>query len=112
MWTDAICINQRDDAEKAVQIKQMGSIYARSSHLIIWAGEASQDSDSGMEIFRELGEELKEGSYWDVDLASVSLIKDLSKEGRAFDPKPWVAVNRLNRRHWFDRVWVLYFSLH
>ena len=107
MWIDAICINQKDDAEKAVQVRQMQLIYARTSHLVIWVGEASEDSDLGMETLKQVGEELKEGSYWDVDLANVSLIKKLPQEGSAFNPKPWVAANRLFRRNWFERVWVL-----
>ena len=108
MWIDAICINQNDVAERAVQVEQMQDIYARTSHLIIWVGAASEseDSDTGMETLGQLGEELKEGSYWDVDLANVSLIKNLDQEKRGFDPKPWVAANRLFRRDWFERVWV------
>ena len=106
MWVDAVCINQRDDVEKSVQVKQMQLIYARTSHLVIWVGEASGDSDLGMETVRQVGGELKEGSHWDVDLADVSLIKSLLGEKKAFDPKPWVAANRLLRRDWFERVWV------
>ena len=111
MWVDAVCINQRDDVEKSVQVKQMQLIYARTSHLVIWVGEASGDSDLGMETVRQVGGELKEGSHWDVDLADVSLIKSLLGEKKAFDPKPWVAANRLLRRDWFERVWVILLSM-
>ena len=110
LWVDAVCLNQKDDAEKSVQVRQMQFIYARTSHLVIWVGEADGDSDLGMELVRQVGEELKEGSYWDADLADASLIKDLVREKKAFDPKPWVAANRLLRRDWFERVWVLYSS--
>lgn len=85
----------------------MQLIYARTSHLVVWVGEASEDSDLGMETLKQVGEELKEGTDWDVDLANASLIKKHPQEGRAFDPKPWVAANRLFRRNWFERVWVL-----
>ena len=111
MWVDAICINQKDDAEKSVQVQQMRLIYARTSHLVIWVGEASGDSDLGMETMRQVGEELKEGTHWDVDLASVSLIKSFLREKKAFDPRPWVAANRLLRRDWFERVWVISLSI-
>ena len=106
MWVDAVCINQKDDVEKSVQVKQMQLIYARTSHLVIWVGEASGDSDLGMETVRQVGGQLKGASHWDVDLADVSLIKSLSREKKAFDPKPWVATNRLLRWDWFERVWV------
>ena len=106
MWVDAVCINQRDDEEKSVQVKQMQLIYARTSHLVIWVGEVSGDSDLEMETVRQVGGELKGGSVCDVDLADVSLIKSLLRERKAFDPKPWVAANRLLRRDWFERAWV------
>ena len=111
MWVDAVCINQDDMGERSVQVKQMQSIYARTSHLVIWVGEASGDSDLGMETVRQVGGELQGGSYWDVDLANVSLIKNLLSEKKAFDPKPWVAANRSLRRDWFERVWVVSFSM-
>ena len=106
MWIDALCINQNDDAEKTVQVKQMQFIYARTSHLVVWIGEASEDSELGMQTLRQIGEELKEGSHSDVDLANVSFMKRLPEHTAAFDPKPWVAANRLFRRDWFERVWV------
>ena len=111
MWVDAVCINQDDMGERSVQVKQMQSIYARTSHLVIWVGEASGDSDLGMETVRQVGGELQGGSHWDVDLANVSLIKNFLSEKKAFDPKPWVAANRLLRRDWFERVWVILFSV-
>ena len=107
MWIDAICINQSDDAEKSEQVKKMRLIYARTSHLIIWVGEASEDSDLGMRTLKHIGEELKEGPSWEADLANVSLIRDMPEAIESFDPKPWVAINRLFRRSWFERIWVL-----
>ena len=112
MWIDALCINQTDDAEKTVQVKQMQFIYARTPHLVIWVGDASEDSDLGMQTVRQVGEELKEGNCWDVDLANASLIKHLPQDTENFDPKPWIAANRLFRRNWFERVWVLCSQLH
>ena len=39
LWVDAICINQADDAEKAVQVVMMGDIYANTSEALLWLGE-------------------------------------------------------------------------
>lgn len=114
MWIDAICTNQNDVAERTAQVQQMQDIYAHASHLVVWVGVASEseDSDLGMETCRQVGEELKEGDHWNIDLANVSLIKDPHQRKEAFDPKPWVAANRLFRRNWFDRVWVPCSPLH
>ena len=111
MWIDAICINQSDDAEKSEQVKKMQLIYARTSHLVVWVGEASEDSDLGMRTLEQIGEELKEFPLYEVDLANVSLIRNLPESIDYFDPKPWIALNRLFQRPWFQRVWVLYSSI-
>jgi hypothetical protein len=41
LWADAICINQNDDEEKAIQVTQMGEVYRAARHTIIWLGEAT-----------------------------------------------------------------------
>ena len=111
MWIDAMCINQSDNAEKSHQVKKMQLIYARTSHLVVWVGKTSEDSDLAMRTLEQIGEELKEAPFWEVDLANVSLIRDMPEAIESFDPKPWVALNRLFRRPWFERVWVLYSQL-
>jgi hypothetical protein len=38
LWIDAICINQEDEEEKAIQIRMMSAIYAEASMVIVWLG--------------------------------------------------------------------------
>ncbi|KAF3770551.1 HET-domain-containing protein, partial [Cryphonectria parasitica EP155] len=38
LWTDSVCINQRDEAEKAQQVGLMGRIYKMSSCTLICLG--------------------------------------------------------------------------
>ncbi|KAE9367120.1 hypothetical protein N431DRAFT_300133, partial [Stipitochalara longipes BDJ] len=38
LWIDAISINQNDEAEKAIQIRQMGKIYSQASTVLAWLG--------------------------------------------------------------------------
>ena len=40
MWIDAICIDQSDNTEKAVQVGMMRGIYERSTQTIVWVGES------------------------------------------------------------------------
>jgi hypothetical protein len=37
-WIDAICINQQDDAEKDLQVQNMGRIYSQAEHVLAWLG--------------------------------------------------------------------------
>lgn len=39
IWVDALCINQRDDAEKSIQVAQMADIYAGARNVFVWFGE-------------------------------------------------------------------------
>ncbi|KAL7964967.1 heterokaryon incompatibility domain-containing protein [Trichoderma sp. SZMC 28014] len=36
LWVDAVCINQKDDAEKGIQIMMMGKIYSQASQVLVW----------------------------------------------------------------------------
>jgi hypothetical protein len=38
LWTDALCINQNDAIEKALQVGQMGKIYGNAQAVVIWLG--------------------------------------------------------------------------
>lgn len=38
LWIDAICINQNDTDEKAIQIPLMNQIYSKASSVIAWIG--------------------------------------------------------------------------
>lgn len=38
-WADAICINQEDEREKAVQVSQMLQIFQQAKHVIAWLGD-------------------------------------------------------------------------
>lgn len=107
LWIDALSINQSDVIEKTQQVRQMHLIYARTHHLIVWAGERSDDSDMAMQAMRRIGREQEGEDTWDMDTAHPSsMIKEALAAGESFDPKPWVALNRLFRRPWFERTWV------
>jgi hypothetical protein len=45
MWIDAVCINQENLDEKAVQLPLMGAIYSNAQHVAIWLGK----DESGLE---------------------------------------------------------------
>lgn len=53
VWVDAICINQEDDGEKAIQLPLMEEIYAWSQTVYIWLGPGSEGSDRGMDWLRK-----------------------------------------------------------
>ena len=40
LWADAVCINQSDLSEKAVQVGLMGQVYASAAQVLVWLGES------------------------------------------------------------------------
>jgi hypothetical protein len=42
LWIDAICINQKDQAEKTSQVSMMGDIYARAHRVNVWLSRSTE----------------------------------------------------------------------
>ncbi|KAF2820972.1 heterokaryon incompatibility, partial [Ophiobolus disseminans] len=91
-WIDAICINQRDIAEKSTQVQMMGDIYRRASEVIAWLGK----EDSGAVLALE--------SIASIHECQSSLDNLLHR----FDFDAVVkAVGKLIEREWWRRLWVI-----
>jgi len=54
LWIDAIRINQSDVDERGDQVSQMGSIYSKANDVVVWLGEATNDSNQGMDFLNEI----------------------------------------------------------
>jgi hypothetical protein len=59
LWADAICINQDDDQEKAIQVTQMGEVYKAARHTIIWLGEATVQTDEMLSCIRDARKQIQ-----------------------------------------------------
>jgi hypothetical protein len=88
LWADAICINQQDTLEKEQQIRIMAKIYALASHVVVWLGDAAENSDQALEEIRLVGS--RENSF-----------NNSSSKMTQQD-----AVLALLQRPWFRRIWV------
>ncbi len=44
LWVDAVCINQEDISERSQEVLRMLRIYQKAERVVIWLGEASDDS--------------------------------------------------------------------
>ncbi|KAF4873556.1 Heterokaryon incompatibility protein 6, OR allele [Colletotrichum siamense] len=96
LWIDAICINQKDDLEKTVQVRMMGRVYAASYQVVIYLGD---ETPSSRILFEELA--LAE----DAPLVLKGNRRELDRP----HPRPELveAMDHLLDRPWFNRVWVL-----
>lgn len=85
-WADAVCINQSDIDEKSSQIMLMGQIYSKARTVKVWLGEATDDSDEGIDILRQLQHQ---------------------PNFKQFSPSQIQAFVNLIQRPWWTRIWVV-----
>jgi hypothetical protein len=86
LWIDAICIDQANQKEKEQQIQSMAKVYGRANRVVVWLGEASDDSDLALEEIRIASSE-----------------KSINSPDRE---RIQQAVLALLQRPWFRRIWV------
>jgi hypothetical protein len=87
IWVDAVCINQKNEQEKEQQIQYMAKIYAQANRVVVWLGEAADNSDQALEEIRVAGDGKKSSS---------SLSPEMIQQ----------AILTLFQRPWFRRIWV------
>lgn len=90
LWIDALCINQKDSAEKAHQVAMMTQIYKNADQVRIWLGPEADGSDLAMQTLRRGGDEI---------LGEDLMDKKNNRVRRALEALP--------RRDYWTRVWVV-----
>ncbi|KAK4665340.1 hypothetical protein QC763_0061400 [Podospora pseudopauciseta] len=60
IWIDQLCIDQSNPAEKSAQVSLMGKIYSAASQVLVWLGPASHNSDSVMQLWAAVGQEVRD----------------------------------------------------
>ncbi|KAI0541869.1 heterokaryon incompatibility protein-domain-containing protein [Xylaria digitata] len=89
LWADAICINQKDEAEKSRQVRRMRSIFMKAKKVTVWLGQDIRQSAKG--VFQTMDAMTKQ------DFGEVPPQEDIF----------WRDVERLFRKDWFSRIWCL-----
>ena len=56
-WSDAVCIDQDNQTERAQQVQSMAKIYCKANRVIVWLGEAAADSDQALKEIRVAADE-------------------------------------------------------
>ncbi|KAK0742918.1 heterokaryon incompatibility protein-domain-containing protein [Schizothecium vesticola] len=115
IWIDAVCIDQRNDAEKPPQLARMHEIYAGADAVLVWLGGAPADP-AAIPRFEDVVRRIEasfpgaDGSaFWDcmlqlndgasADAANLPLVHEIDAEG-------WLAVHDLMHRKYFRRQWI------
>jgi hypothetical protein len=116
LWVDAICINQRDLAERNQQVQVMGDIYSEAAQVIVWLGERNQTSDLAFDLLEKLGASTKQDF---LDYAALVPNPTSFTPVAGYQGPPIVAPREINdndiealkatflKRDWWTRLWVV-----
>ena len=114
LWIDAICINQADDVERGVQVRQMANIYTLASRVVIWMGLPSKtfDTRKAVDNIVYMSRQLEYGTD---DMAWRSPDASEDENERWFDEEwelPFTTlecegIRDLLNRNWVGRLWVV-----
>ncbi|GIZ44585.1 hypothetical protein CKM354_000777900 [Cercospora kikuchii] len=99
LWVDAVCINQRDNEERATQVQMMTAIYQNAKRVIVWVGPESKTTP----YLRITYQFWKQESVDDAGKLAEGSVFDHAK----MHPQANEAVQSMLSREWFGRAWVM-----
>jgi hypothetical protein len=103
LWVDAICIDQRNNTEKTLQIRLMQDIYRLADEVVVWLGTAESHSDLAIDILKQIYSHLSISS--DVEGGAAEAKRD--DVVRQYLQGDHGGIRDLLSRSWFSRVWVI-----
>lgn len=116
LWIDAICIDQTNLEERGYQVNQMGEIYKNAERVVVWLGEATDETDIAMDSIIKLHKEISKTASIQ-GASSQNWVNSRPFElctfsGGFYDWKDAESLQRrglasLLGRSWFRRIWVL-----
>lgn len=62
VWIDQLCINQKDDIEKTIQVQKMRHIYTEADDVVAWLGMSFPHSDILFDYLHNMGISVREKS--------------------------------------------------
>lgn len=103
LWIDSLCINQHDTSEREQQVGLMAQIYQSGLQTLIWLGEADDETDGAINVFRLFESTIRAAIMPTEKFMSAFLETMDDIELPECDMSP---LNSVFRRPYFSRVWV------
>ena len=111
LWIDAVCINQQDNEEKGQQVGMMAEIYKMASEVLIWLGEATEQTSTAFDALHKLAESAV--SYGIEGNADRKLWNDPKLKSDKENADQLIRLAGLKelddfyQRSWFTRLWIV-----
>jgi hypothetical protein len=90
IWIDAVCINQRDEHEKAEQVAKMKEIYEEAEHVLVWLGPSEDGTDELIDCLERIGK-----AYEELELTDITTWKLMELSKTPADPYSKTINNKL-----------------
>lgn len=116
VWIDAICINQKDEAEKGFQVGLMRDIYERAHQVCVWLGELGDGTLTGVKsiqgkLFAMGWQSWKTGRKFGRPTLSAreNFGSSIGWQNRAalLEEEEMGEIREILDRPWFTRVWIM-----
>ncbi|KLU87143.1 hypothetical protein MAPG_06147 [Magnaporthiopsis poae ATCC 64411] len=114
LWADALCINQDDDGERAMQVAVMGQIYSAAARTLVWLGSRDGDTQGALDlvcsIVRAWDDRLPASYEMRDDTAESGLVvcgSGSAKDVGDLKQEDWALLAQLYQNKWFRRRWVI-----
>lgn len=100
-WIDALCINQEDLQERAVQVQLMGKIYRQAILTVVWLGTTDQYTTNAIKVLARVADHINEATN-KANLTGQAV----EIEPATLDDDGMQACTALFKRQWFSRNWI------
>ena len=108
LWIDALCIDQKNNEEKGVQIAMMTRIFQSAQTVIVWLGPEDESIESAVTVMERLGTVSRDtysGAHWPPDLYDRGICETLGIE--YIYSWQWLDYAAFLQRTWFGRIWMI-----
>ncbi|CAG7558763.1 unnamed protein product [Fusarium equiseti] len=104
LWVDAVCLNQKDNQEKSIQVQQMGQIYRMADKVHIWLGPAEATTRLTFAFLRTLVAKFEPLPGQAMDPTTEEILQTFEE---TFQHRNFQSVLGLLQKSWFTRRWTL-----
>ena len=105
LWVDKICIDQDNLEERGSQVSFMDRIFKAASKVIVWLGEADDETPKAYDLLDQVHDKTQEnsGSFQQTLMGGRPLKKAFNLPDA--ESLEWKALASLLERPWFRRAW-------
>ncbi|KAH6672306.1 hypothetical protein B0J14DRAFT_70569 [Halenospora varia] len=106
IWADAICINQDDNKEKALQIRLLPKVFQLATSVIAYLGEEADGSHLALQTLMQIKVNADYTTEWPASLPPIPSAW-AAKYIPPSEDHTWHSIRALFSRSWFRRVWII-----